>query len=354
MFAWSEEITLLCLTWFTFMGIAIGFRERLHLGMDLFEKLPPNGPLVLRPLIDLVTFFFGLYLVIYGWDFAMMMRGSILAATQLPNLVQYIVMPITGVMTCVYSGAAVPGPGPAPLQRHRRGDQARCLSNTVAIWILCVTFVGFLLLRFPVALVLVLSSIATLWYLDMPHRGGGAADDPGHQRLLPPGDPLLHPDGAAARGGRPRQPDRGLRQCLRRPASRRAFHRQLGGLHVLREPLRLRRRRHLGHRLGHDPDHGEEGLLGRVCGRRDDLLGHPGRRRSPEPQPGALLDRGGRASSAASRSASSSWPASSRASSCWPPSRSSASSSASSANTRRAIRSNSRRSPRSSSTASFR
>src|SRR5512133_2170578 len=39
-FAWSEEVTLLCLTWFTFMGIAIGFRERLHLGMDIFEKLP--------------------------------------------------------------------------------------------------------------------------------------------------------------------------------------------------------------------------------------------------------------------------------------------------------------------------
>ena len=41
-------------------------------------------------------------------------------------------------------------------------------SNTTAIWILCVTFCVFLLLRFPVALVLVISSIATLWYLDMP------------------------------------------------------------------------------------------------------------------------------------------------------------------------------------------
>jgi tripartite ATP-independent transporter DctM subunit len=41
-------------------------------------------------------------------------------------------------------------------------------SNTTAIWILCGAFVGFLLLRFPVALALVLSAIATLWYLDMP------------------------------------------------------------------------------------------------------------------------------------------------------------------------------------------
>jgi tripartite ATP-independent transporter DctM subunit len=41
-------------------------------------------------------------------------------------------------------------------------------SNVTAIWILCVTFCVFLLLRFPVALVLVISSIGTLWYLDMP------------------------------------------------------------------------------------------------------------------------------------------------------------------------------------------
>jgi TRAP-type transport system small permease protein len=109
MFAWSEEITLLCLTWFTFMGIAIGFRERLHLGMELFEKLPPKVLWVSDRFVDLVTFFFGLYLVIYGWNFAMMMRGSILAATRMPNLIQYIIMPITGVVTCVYSALQLLG-----------------------------------------------------------------------------------------------------------------------------------------------------------------------------------------------------------------------------------------------------
>jgi len=109
MFAWSEEITLLCLTWFTFMGIAIGFRERLHLGMDLFDRLPPRLLLFLDRFVDLVTFFFGLYLVIYGWEFALMMRGSVLAATQLPNLVQYIVLPITGLMTCAYSALQLLG-----------------------------------------------------------------------------------------------------------------------------------------------------------------------------------------------------------------------------------------------------
>jgi TRAP-type C4-dicarboxylate transport system permease small subunit len=102
-FFWSEEVTLLCLTWFTFIGIAIGFRERLHLGMDLFEKLPKKVLSVLDKLVDAVTFLFGLYLIFSGWDFTMMMGGSFLAATKWPNMVQYIVMPFTGVLTCVYS-----------------------------------------------------------------------------------------------------------------------------------------------------------------------------------------------------------------------------------------------------------
>ncbi len=109
MFAWSEEVTLLCLTWFTFMGIAIGFRERLHLGMDLFEHLNPKVLKISNYIVDAVTFVFGLYLIIYGWDFTMMMRGSVLAATQLPNVVQYIVMPITGVLTCIYSALQILG-----------------------------------------------------------------------------------------------------------------------------------------------------------------------------------------------------------------------------------------------------
>jgi TRAP-type transport system small permease protein len=108
-FAWSEEMTLLFLTWFTFIGIAIGFRERLHLGMDLFENLPKKVLKAMDKFVDVVTFLFGLYLVVYGWDFSMMMRGSFLAATHLPNLLQYIVMPITGVLTCCYSALQLMG-----------------------------------------------------------------------------------------------------------------------------------------------------------------------------------------------------------------------------------------------------
>jgi TRAP-type transport system small permease protein len=103
-FFWSEEVTLLCLTWFSFMGIAIGFREKWHLAMDVLENVLPKAIIaILDRFIDFCIFLFGLYLVVYGWQFTSLMGESILPATQLPNSIQYIVMPITGVLTCVYS-----------------------------------------------------------------------------------------------------------------------------------------------------------------------------------------------------------------------------------------------------------
>lgn len=103
-FVWSEEITLLCLTWFCFIGIAIGFREKVHLAMDVVtEHLPAKVNFVLDRFNDVCIFAFGLYLVVFGWRFTVTMGESTLPATGLPNSLQYVVLPITGVLTCGYS-----------------------------------------------------------------------------------------------------------------------------------------------------------------------------------------------------------------------------------------------------------
>ena len=69
-FFWSEEVTLLLLAWFAFMGIAIGCRENLHLSMDVLESLASKRFLkALDKVIEITTFIFGVYLIIYGWEF---------------------------------------------------------------------------------------------------------------------------------------------------------------------------------------------------------------------------------------------------------------------------------------------
>jgi TRAP-type C4-dicarboxylate transport system permease small subunit len=103
-FFWSEEITLLLLAWFSYMGIAIGFREKLHMNMDMIENFVSKRTILwMDRLIDVSIFIFGLYLIIAGWDFTVLMNESTLPATKLPNSLLYVVMPITGVMTCFYA-----------------------------------------------------------------------------------------------------------------------------------------------------------------------------------------------------------------------------------------------------------
>ena len=102
-FFWSEEMTLLLLTRFSFMGMAIGFREGLHLNMDLLESiLPKSINTVLDKIVQVATILFGLYFIIQGWDFTVMMHESTLPATKLPTSIMYLVMPVTGIMTTIY------------------------------------------------------------------------------------------------------------------------------------------------------------------------------------------------------------------------------------------------------------
>jgi TRAP-type C4-dicarboxylate transport system permease small subunit len=103
-FFWSEEVTLLLLAWFAFMAISIGFREYIHLGIDSFTNLFSKGfNKVWDKVITVCTFAFGLYLVIQGWEFTVLMFDSTLPATKLPSSITYLAMPVMGVMTCGYS-----------------------------------------------------------------------------------------------------------------------------------------------------------------------------------------------------------------------------------------------------------
>jgi TRAP-type C4-dicarboxylate transport system permease small subunit len=114
---WSEEVTLLLLVWFSFLGIAIGFREHLHMAIDTFTaKLPKKFNWWLDRFIYACTFAFGMYLIISGTEFTQLMNESTLAATKLPNSVIYVVMPITGVLVCIYSFLQLIG---IDTKRHR-------------------------------------------------------------------------------------------------------------------------------------------------------------------------------------------------------------------------------------------
>ncbi len=65
--SWTEPGAVLLMSWFIFLGAAVGVRENFHLGFDvLLYVLPKGGKRVLRMISDLVIFVFGIGMVWYG------------------------------------------------------------------------------------------------------------------------------------------------------------------------------------------------------------------------------------------------------------------------------------------------
>lgn len=101
--AWSEEISLLLMTAFGFLSICIGFRYGFHLRLTfLVNRFSPIVQKSLEVLSNILVMGFGILLLIEGYNITAMTWPSTLPATGMPGGVQYIIIPVTGVVTMLY------------------------------------------------------------------------------------------------------------------------------------------------------------------------------------------------------------------------------------------------------------
>lgn len=100
---WSEELALLLLIWLTFFGIAVGFREKLHIGVEFFVKLFPEKvqrffEFVSKMLILITAIIF----IYYGILFTKLMHNSTMAGMGIPQSILYACIPVSGVLLLIY------------------------------------------------------------------------------------------------------------------------------------------------------------------------------------------------------------------------------------------------------------
>lgn len=80
--SWTEPGAVILMSWFIFLGAAVGVRENNHMGFDvLLYVLPRAGKKWLRMISDIVIFTFGLGMIWYGAKLV-----SLTFATRLPAL----------------------------------------------------------------------------------------------------------------------------------------------------------------------------------------------------------------------------------------------------------------------------
>jgi C4-dicarboxylate transporter DctQ subunit len=102
--SWSEEIAKFIFIWITFLGAALCFRDRMHLGVDfLIEKIPGKYRILLIIFNTLLITLFNGFIIVIGFSWVINVSGTLSPALSLPlNIVFYAALPTSAVISFVY------------------------------------------------------------------------------------------------------------------------------------------------------------------------------------------------------------------------------------------------------------
>ena len=102
--AWTEGGSIMIMTWFIFLGAAVGVRENFHMGFDvLLYVLPPGAKPWLRAISDLCVFAFAFGMVFYGSELVVRYWSTRIPVLGLPTSFTYFPIVLSGAFMCLFA-----------------------------------------------------------------------------------------------------------------------------------------------------------------------------------------------------------------------------------------------------------
>ncbi|QDY99703.1 TRAP transporter small permease [Nitratireductor mangrovi] len=102
--AWTELSANLIMSWFIFLGAAVGVRENFHLGFDvLLYVLPGGSKKVLRTLSDLVVCAFALGMIYYGITLMRLQWNEVMPGLGISGSFRYMPLTAGGVLIGLFA-----------------------------------------------------------------------------------------------------------------------------------------------------------------------------------------------------------------------------------------------------------
>ncbi len=99
---WSLDITIFLLIWFSFLGIAMGFRERIHLAFTSIDFNEKTNYFI-EKIIPIFEIIFALILIIYGSKLMLNDFGQTIPTMgDLPIAYRTLAIPVSGVLILFY------------------------------------------------------------------------------------------------------------------------------------------------------------------------------------------------------------------------------------------------------------
>lgn len=102
--AWTELTSILIMSWFIFLGAAVGVRENYHLGFDvLLYVLPKGSKKVLRTISDVVVLAFAVGMIVYGIQLMQLQWKEKLPGLGISGAFRYLPLATGGVLIVIFS-----------------------------------------------------------------------------------------------------------------------------------------------------------------------------------------------------------------------------------------------------------
>jgi TRAP-type C4-dicarboxylate transport system permease small subunit len=92
--SWTEPAAVMVMSWFIFLGSAVGVRENFHMGFDVLIHFMPGAGPAMRAISDLAVLVFGIGMIVYGTQLIIDTWTAIIPVLHLPGGFDY--MPIVG------------------------------------------------------------------------------------------------------------------------------------------------------------------------------------------------------------------------------------------------------------------
>ncbi len=101
---WTESVSVIIMSWFIFLGAAVGIREGYHLSFDvLLYVLPEKAKQVLYTVSDLIVIAFGTGMIVYGAQLAIGTWDSTIPNVGWPTGVTYLSLVAGGILVVLFS-----------------------------------------------------------------------------------------------------------------------------------------------------------------------------------------------------------------------------------------------------------
>ncbi len=102
--SWTEAASIMVMSWFIFLGAAVGVRENFHMGFDvLVHFLPDSAAPWMRAISDLAILAFALGMVVYGLQLTIDTWTAIIPVLHLPGGFTYMPIVAGGVLMALFA-----------------------------------------------------------------------------------------------------------------------------------------------------------------------------------------------------------------------------------------------------------